>query len=107
MAVSIYTPIAEDNHAFDDHDGKQVPRSYGSMSYAGLLSYIHADLKKDDPRVTAVYEWLSRNFTLDENPGLGASGLYYYYPHDVEGAPPTYGADRLPAGRGQVGSLAA
>jgi squalene-hopene/tetraprenyl-beta-curcumene cyclase len=53
--------------------------SYGSMSYAGLLSYIHADLKKDDPRVTAVFNWLSHNYTLEENPGMGADGLYYYY----------------------------
>jgi squalene-hopene/tetraprenyl-beta-curcumene cyclase len=53
--------------------------SYGSMSYAGLLSYIHADLKKDDPRVTAVFDWLCRNYTLEENPGMGADGLFYYY----------------------------
>lgn len=54
-------------------------RSYGSMSYAGLLSYIYADLKPTDPRVTAVLDWLRDNYTLDENPGLGAQGLYYYY----------------------------
>jgi squalene-hopene/tetraprenyl-beta-curcumene cyclase len=53
--------------------------SYGSMSYAGLLSYIHADLKKDDPRVTAVFDWLKHNYTLEENPGMGPDGLYYYY----------------------------
>ena len=53
--------------------------SYGSMSYAGLLSYIHADLKKDDPRVTAVFDWLRSTYTLEENPGMGADGLYYYY----------------------------
>jgi squalene-hopene/tetraprenyl-beta-curcumene cyclase len=53
--------------------------SYGSMSYAGLLSYIHADLKKDDPRVTAVFDWLRHNYTLEENPGMGADGLFYYY----------------------------
>jgi squalene-hopene/tetraprenyl-beta-curcumene cyclase len=52
---------------------------YGSISYAGLLSLIYADLEKDDPRVKAVLEWLGRNYTLDENPGMGAQGLYYYY----------------------------
>ena len=31
--------------------GRVALRSYGSMSYAGLLSYIYADLKRDDPRV--------------------------------------------------------
>ena len=49
------------------------------MSYAGLLSYIYADLKKDDPRVLAVYDWLKENYTLEENPGMGQQGLYYYY----------------------------
>ncbi len=60
-------------------DGRTALRSYGSMSYAGLLSFIHADLKADDPRVIAVKEWLNKNYTLDENPGLGTQGLYYYY----------------------------
>ena len=60
-------------------NGKVALRSYGSMSYAGLLSFIYADLKKDDPRVTSALEWLKENYTLDENPGLQHAGLYYYY----------------------------
>jgi len=60
-------------------DGKKSLRSYGSMSYAGLLSYIYADVKKDDPRVSAVVGWLRNHYTLEENPGMGADGLYYYY----------------------------
>lgn len=60
-------------------DGTIALRSYGSMSYAGLLSFIYADLEKDDPRITAVMKWLGRNYTLAENPGLGEQGLYYYY----------------------------
>jgi squalene-hopene/tetraprenyl-beta-curcumene cyclase len=90
----IYTPLASDNHAEDDMDGKKVPRSYGSMSYSGLLSYIYADLQKDDPRVTAVYDWLGRNYTVEENPGLGPSGLFYYY-HTMSKALSTYGVDQL------------
>lgn len=54
-------------------------RSYGSMGYAGLLSYIYADLKPDDLRVTAVRDWLRTNYTLEENPPLGLQGVYYYY----------------------------
>ena len=96
----IYTPLADDNHAFDDMDGKHVPRSYGSMSYSGLLSYIYANLTKDDPRVTAVYDWLGRNYTVEENPGLGASGLFYYY-HTMSKALSTYGADTLPLAGGK------
>jgi squalene-hopene/tetraprenyl-beta-curcumene cyclase len=49
------------------------------MSYAGLLSMIYAKLDAGDPRVTAVKEWLGRNYTVDENPGMGSEGLYYYY----------------------------
>jgi squalene-hopene/tetraprenyl-beta-curcumene cyclase len=60
-------------------DGRVALRSYGTMSYAGLLSFIYADLKKDDPRVTSALQWLKDNFTLDENPGLQHAGLYYYY----------------------------
>lgn len=60
-------------------NGKTALRSYGSMTYAGLLSMIYTDLNKDDPRLTAAYEWIEKNFTLEENPGMGQQGLYYYY----------------------------
>jgi squalene-hopene/tetraprenyl-beta-curcumene cyclase len=60
-------------------DGKVALRSYGTMSYAGLLSFIYADLKKDDPRVIAAIDWLKQNYTLDENPGMQRAGLFYYY----------------------------
>jgi squalene-hopene/tetraprenyl-beta-curcumene cyclase len=54
-------------------------RSYASMTYAGLKSMIFAGLDKDDPRVKAALEWLAKHYTFDENPGMGDSGLYYYY----------------------------
>jgi squalene-hopene/tetraprenyl-beta-curcumene cyclase len=54
-------------------------RSYGSMTYAGLKSMIYAGVKKDDPRVKAAYKWVQKHYTLDENPGMGGNGLYYYY----------------------------
>jgi len=50
--------------------GRVTLRSYGSISYAGLLSYIYAQLKRDDPRVVAALDWLKANYTLDENPGM-------------------------------------
>ena len=59
--------------------GRVTLKGYGSMSYAGLLSLIHADLNSDDPRVKAVKKWLSENYTLAENPGLEQQGIYYYY----------------------------
>ena len=57
--------------------GGKALRSYGSMSYAGLLSFIYADVKKDDPRVAAAVDWLRRNYTLEENPGLELQGYFY------------------------------
>ncbi len=54
-------------------------RSYGSMTYAGVKSLIYAGLKPGDPRVEAATEWIRHHYTLDQNPGLGAQGLYYYF----------------------------
>lgn len=75
----IYFPGSSNAGEQDLPDGKKALRSYGTMSYAGLLSYIYADLKPDDLRVTSALEWLQKNYTLEENPGLGHAGLYYYY----------------------------
>lgn len=49
------------------------------MTYAGFKSMLYAGLKAEDPRVKAALDWISKNYTLEENPGLGAGGLYYYY----------------------------
>lgn len=73
---------------------KTALRSYGSMSYAGLLSYVYAQLDRNDPRVKAVIDWLSRHYTLDENPGMGKDGLYYYY-HTMAKALSVSGVDTL------------
>jgi squalene-hopene/tetraprenyl-beta-curcumene cyclase len=54
-------------------------RSYGGMTYAGLKSMIYAGLSKDDPRVQAALRFIKANYSLDENPGMGQMGLYYYY----------------------------
>lgn len=54
-------------------------RSYGSMTYSGLKSMIYAGVDRDDPRVKAAYEWIQKHYTLDENPGMGENGLFYYY----------------------------
>lgn len=68
-------------------DGTLVPRSYGSMTYALLKCYVFAGLPADDPRLRAAWEWCQQNYTLDVNPGFGASsdpraayqGLFYYF----------------------------
>jgi len=54
-------------------------RSYGGMTYAGLKSMIYAGLTKEDKRVQAALGWIAKNYSVKENPGRGAAGLYYYY----------------------------
>ena len=53
-------------------------RSYGSMTYAGYKSMLYAGLQSDDPRVQAALQWMQRNWTTSENPGLGQQGFFYY-----------------------------
>lgn len=75
----IYNPVETRGAKVPNPDGSIALRSYGSISYAGLLSFIYAGVDKDDPRVKAVIEWLQNHYNPNENPGLGAAGLYYYY----------------------------
>ena len=49
------------------------------MTYAGLKSMIFAGVGPDDPRVKAAVEYARKHYDLNENPGLGKAGLYYYY----------------------------
>lgn len=75
----VYSPFVSKAGEAKTPEGRTALRSYGSMSYAGLLSFIYAKVSAEDPRVIAVKEWLGKNYTLAENPGMGAEGLYYYY----------------------------
>ena len=73
-----YTPAAGgSSQAGETPDGGL--RSYGSMTYAGLKSMIYAGVGPDDPRVKAAFKWISKNYGLDQNPGMGNAGLFYYY----------------------------
>ncbi|MEM7143775.1 MAG: prenyltransferase/squalene oxidase repeat-containing protein [Verrucomicrobiota bacterium] len=75
----IYFPGDSKAGTTETADGTKVFRSYGSMTYAGLLSFIYAEMNPDDPRVTAALDWLKAHFTVEENPGMEHQGLYYYY----------------------------
>jgi squalene-hopene/tetraprenyl-beta-curcumene cyclase len=54
-------------------------RAYGSMTYAGFKTYVYAELPRTDQRVISAYDWIRRNYSVSENPGMGESGMYYYY----------------------------
>jgi squalene-hopene/tetraprenyl-beta-curcumene cyclase len=72
-----YTPA--ENYNPGGGNEKQGLRSYGSMTYAGLKSYLTAGVKRDDPRVKAALGWIRKHYTLSENPGLGEEGQFYYF----------------------------
>jgi squalene-hopene/tetraprenyl-beta-curcumene cyclase len=67
--------------------GPKIFSSYGSMTYAALKSLLYAAVSKDDQVIKDAFDWISRNFTVRENPGMatranprsGQQGLYYYY----------------------------
>jgi len=54
-------------------------RGYASMTYAGLKTFLYAGLDKDDFRVKAAMDWIRTHYDLDNNPGMGKQGLFYYY----------------------------
>ncbi|WP_425400501.1 prenyltransferase/squalene oxidase repeat-containing protein [Aeoliella sp.] len=54
-------------------------KSYGSMTYSGFKSLIYAGLSKDDPRAKAAMGWIAKHYDLEQNPGQGTAGLFYYY----------------------------
>lgn len=83
----VYAPGISKAGEITGQGNKKGPKSYGSMTYAGLLSFIYAYVDKNDQRVRAAVSWIKKNYTLDENPGLataekpvlGKQGLFYYY----------------------------
>src|SRR2546423_11071880 len=80
------------------------------MTYAGLKSMIYAGLSKDDPRVKAAWDWISKTYTVDVNPGFVSNdpkngdmsryGLYYYY-HTMARALNVYDEPTITDGKGQ------
>ena len=72
-----YTPGA--GASTTNADGKVTLRSYGSMTYAGLLALIYAQVDSQDVRVQSAKDWAARHWSLDENPGMGDEGLYYFF----------------------------
>lgn len=73
-----YTPNPAGEGMVTLDDGTKVYPSYGSMTYALLKSYLFCGLKKNDPRAKAAYDWIVAHYSVDENPGVGQKGLYYY-----------------------------
>jgi len=68
---------------------------------------LYAQMKKDDPRVQAAFDWIRKNFSVTENPGMatagdpnkGQMGLFYYY-HTMARALAIYGEPVIVDGKG-------
>jgi squalene-hopene/tetraprenyl-beta-curcumene cyclase len=93
----VYTPLDADDKRHLTPEGGL--RSRGAMTYGGLKSFLYAGVSKKDPRVQAALGWIRRHYTLDENPGMGQGGLYYYY-HTFGKAMDALGQDRFTDAKG-------
>lgn len=95
-----YTPEESKAGTYTNAGGAIRFRSYGSMTYAGLLSFIYAEVGRDDKRVASAHDWATKHWTLDENPGMKQQG-YYYFLNVLSKGLAAYGQDiiTLPDGR--------
>ncbi len=73
-----YTPAAGGDSMAGKDEATGGLRSYASMTYAGLKSMLYAGVSPEDYRVKAAMKFLSKNYSVTNNPGMGAAGLYYY-----------------------------
>ena len=87
-----YTPLDPDDSPHKSADGGL--RSLGAMTYAGLKSFLYAGVSRDDLRVQGALRWIREHYTLEENPGQGQAGLFYYY-HTFAKAMTALGEDRF------------
>ena len=55
-----YHPSESKAGVYTNESGELRFRSYGSMTYAGLLSLIYANVDKNDPRVKSAFDWSSQ-----------------------------------------------
>lgn len=72
-----YDPHISDKNKYKTDAGGL--RSLGGMTYSGLKSFLYAGVDRKDKRVEAALNWIRHHYTLEENPGMGKAGLYYYY----------------------------
>ncbi len=73
--------------------------TYGSITYAGYMSYLYADLDRNDPRVKAAQQWIANNYTVETNPRMGQRS-YYYYMHFLARALGAHGEEQITVSEG-------
>jgi len=75
----VYRPAESPAGELTDRTGQKRYASYGTMTYAGLVSFLYAHVDKSDPRVQSAFDWICRHYDLHENVNMKDVGLYYYY----------------------------
>lgn len=94
-----YTPaVSEQEAKRESPDGGL--RSYGAMTYSGLKSMLYAGVGPDDPRVQAAVTWVKKYYDVENNPGMGKAGLFYYY-HTFSKALDAMGVDEIEDAEGK------
>lgn len=74
-----YNPTDPKAGTVTNADGVVVFRSFGTMTYAGTLALVFANVSREDTRVRSALKWAERHWTLDENPGMGQEGRFFFY----------------------------
>jgi squalene-hopene/tetraprenyl-beta-curcumene cyclase len=95
-----YNPTDPKAGATTNTQGVVVFRSYGSITYAGLLALIYANVSRDDVRVRSALDWSAKHWSLEENPGMGTEGLFFFY-NVLTKCLTTANVDRIPVKDGK------
>ena len=89
---AIYSPDVSKVKSFGSAEDEKIEKaaaangtlkSYGSMTYNLICSFVYLNVKADDQRLKAALDWATNNYQFEKNPGMGPEqaqqGLYYYY----------------------------
>lgn len=96
-----YNPTDPKAGTVTNKEGKVYFRSYGSITYSGMLALIHANVSRDDVRVKSAFDWASKHWTIDENPGMGQEALFFFL-NVLTKSLAAYGQDVIPAKDGKT-----
>jgi len=96
-----YNPSDPKAGTSTNKNGVVVFRSYGSITYAGMLALVYANVSRDDVRVKSAFDWSAKHWSLDENPGMGGSGVYFFY-NILSRSLAAYGAQAIPSRDGKL-----
>ena len=65
------------------------------------MTLLYAEVAPNDARVKSAVSWATRHWTLEENPGLGQLGIYFFY-NIMAKCLSAYGIDSIHASAGRI-----